>query len=209
MDSQPDHARPATGERHTSDVLVWDVPSAIEAGERFRIKVGIKCSGECDLSNRAFEICDHEGTPTAAGTLCGERWPGTAGLYVAEVELEAPAVEGLYSWKARTAESDIDLPHAEGSVDFGVRVVRQSECLLTVAAIDTVGQTPLCGAHVVMHPYRAVTDARGVAPLRVAKGAYALFVSQTAYVTFAQRIDVTADTTVRAELQLEPVTERN
>jgi hypothetical protein len=60
-----------------------------------------------------------------------------------------------------------------------------------------------------MHPYRAVTDERGVAAMRVAKGAYQLFVSQTRYLTFGLPVEVTADMKTRAELDLEPVLERN
>ena len=61
----------------------------------------------------------------------------------------------------------------------------------------------------VMHPYKAVTDERGVAEVRVAKGAYKLFVSQSKYLTFGLPVEVTADMMARAELDLEPVTERN
>jgi hypothetical protein len=61
----------------------------------------------------------------------------------------------------------------------------------------------------VMHPYRAVTDERGVAKLMVAKGEYKLFVSQTRYLTFDLPIEVTADITATAGLELEPVLERN
>ena len=78
-----------------------------------------------------------------------------------------------------------------------------------VETVDMASQTPLSGARVVMHPYMAVTDERGVAELRVAKGAYKLFVSQTRYLIFGLPIDVTTNITVRAELELEPVLERN
>ncbi len=80
---------------------------------------------------------------------------------------------------------------------------------MRIEAVDEASQAPLTGARVVMHPYRAVTDERGVAEVRVAKGAYQLFVSQTRYVTFGQPIEVTADMTTRAALDVEPVTERN
>jgi hypothetical protein len=43
---------------HTTNVVVWDIPSAIVVGERFRIKVGMKCSNECELANSEFEIYD-------------------------------------------------------------------------------------------------------------------------------------------------------
>jgi len=194
---------------HTTNVVVWDIPSAVVVRERFRIKVGIKCSDECDLTNSAFEIHDHEGTRAATGTLSGERWPGTTGLYVAEVELQAPAAEGLYTWSVTTPGSDGEIPHAEGSTSFGVRVVSHPDYLVTVEAFDRESQQPLSAARVVMHPYKAVTDAHGRAEMRVAKGTYTLFVSQTRYLTFGMPIEVTADTTARAELDVEPVTERN
>jgi len=60
-----------------------------------------------------------------------------------------------------------------------------------------------------MHPYKAVTDERGVMEVRVAKGAYKLFVSQPRYLTFGLPVEVDADMTARAELYLELVPERN
>ena len=202
---------------HTTSVVAWDIPSAIVAGERFRMKVGIKCSNECQLTNTHFGIYDHQEAQVATGTLPDERWPGTTGLYVAEIELEAPAEEGLYTWSVKgpltTLGEDPGLeggiPHVEGSISFGVRVVSHPQCLVRVEAVDKESQTPLSGARVVMHPYNAVTDDRGVAEVRVAKGAYKLFVSQPRYLTFGLPVDVGADVTARAELYPEPVLERN
>jgi len=180
----PEVAVEAPVTAHTTSVVVWDIPSAIVVGEMFRIKVGMKCSNECDLTKSDFGIYDQEGTRVATGTMPGDRWPGTAGLYFAEVELEAPAAEGLYTWSVRGPSTPLgagsgsegEIPHAEGSISFGVRVVSHPEYLVTVETVDKVSQTPLGGARVVMHPYRAVTDERGVAEVRVAKGAYQLFV---------------------------------
>ena len=194
---------------HTTNVVVWDVPSAVVIGERFRIKVGIKCSDECDLTNREFEILDHDATRITTGTLTGDQWPGTTGLYVAEVELKAPGAEALYTWSVKIPGSDGEIPHAEGSTSFGVRVVSHPDYLVTVEAFDRESQQPLSAARVVMHPYKAVTDEHGRAEVRVAKGTYTLFVSQTRYLTFGMPVDVTADMTARAELDVEPVTERN
>jgi hypothetical protein len=211
---ETDEAREAAVEApvaaHTTSVVVWDIPSAIVVGERFRIKVGMKCANECDLTNSEFGIFDEEGTRVATGTMQGDRWPGTAGLYFAEVELEAPATEGLYTWSANgPLGSDVEGPHAEGSISFGVRVVSHPEYLVTVETVDKESQTPLSGARVVMHPYKAVTDERGIAEVRVAKGTYKLFVSQTRYLTFGLPVEVDADMTARAELYEEPVQERN
>jgi hypothetical protein len=197
-----------TVKSHTTSVVVWDIPSAIAAGETFRAKIGIKCSSECPFAKRTFAIHDHDGEQVSAGTLSEDRWPGTS-LYSAEVELAAPVDAGLYVWNINCPGSDAALPHDAGSTSFGIRVVRKPEYQVTVETIDKETQTPLSGARVVMHPYRAVTDERGVAKLLVAKGEYKLFVSQTRYLTFGLPVEVTADITTTAELELEPVLERN
>jgi len=194
---------------HTIYVAAWDVPSGVVAGEKFRVKVGIKCSNGCHLAKSGFEVRDHEGSAVAVAKLRDEHWPGTAGLYVADVELEAPAWEGLYTWTVKRPPSGLGLPHAEGSIDFRVRVVGDPEYLVTIEAVDNVTHTPLSGARVVMHPYRVAADEHGVARFRVARGAYTLFVSRTNYVTSGQPLEVAADMTTRVELELEPVLERN
>jgi hypothetical protein len=194
---------------HATYVVAWDVPTDVVVREKFRIRIGVKCSFECDLANSDFGIYDHEGTQVAVGTLPGEVWPDTVGLYVAEVELEAPSSEGLYTWSVKRPQSDLEIPHAESSIDFGVRVVGHPEYLVTIESIDKVTRAPLSGARVVMHPYRVVADEHGVARVRVAKGAYKLFVSQTNYLTLGLPLEVTEDMTARLELDLEPVVERN
>jgi hypothetical protein len=194
---------------HATYVVAWDVPSDVVVRDRFRMKVGIKCSNGCHLANSNFGIYDHEGARVAVGTLSDERWPDTVGLYVAEVELEAPAAEGLHTWSVRRLQSDLGIPHAEGSVDFGLRVVGHPEHLVTIETVDKSTQIPVSGARVVMHPYRVVADEHGVARVRVAKGVYRLFVSQTNYLTSGLPVEVTEDMTARVELDLEPVLERN
>jgi hypothetical protein len=214
-DEQPGHTTAADvspgadAAPHTTYVVAWDIPTDVVVGENFRIKVGVKCSLECDLANSGFGIYYHEGTQVAAGTVPGERWPGTAGLHVVEVELEAPAAEGLYTWSVKHLGAGPGIPHAENSTDFGVRVVAHPEYLVTIETLDKVTRAPLSGARVVMHPYRVVADESGVARVRVAKGEYRLFVSQTNYLTVGLPVEVAADMTARVELDLEPVLERN
>jgi hypothetical protein len=128
---------------------------------------------------------------------------------VVEVELDAPAAAGLYTWNVNSPESGAGVPHAEGSVSFGVRVVSHPEHLVTVEVIDKGNHTPLGGARVVMHPYRPVADERGIAAVRVARGPYTLFVSQNSYLTIGLPVEVTADLTARVELDVEPVPDRH
>ena len=194
---------------HPTHLVAWDVPSAVEAGGTFRLNVGIKCSNECDLSNARFGVYDHDGALVATSALAGDRWPGTSALHVAEVQLQAPRAAGLYTWTVKGPRADSDIPHAEGSVSLGVQVVSPPDYIVTVEAVDSIAQTPIGGARVVMHPYRAVTNERGVAEVRVARGDYKLFVSQTGYLTFGLPVAVTADVSARAELAPEPEVERN
>src|SRR5262249_37415990 len=116
---------------HSTSIVVWDIPTAVVIGERFRAKVGIKWSSEGNLTNRVFETYDHKGRAVATGTLSGGQWPGTA-LYFAEIEVQAPAEEGLYTWSVKCLGSDAGLPHAEGSATFGVRAVSPAEYVVTV-----------------------------------------------------------------------------
>lgn len=192
-------ATPPEKERPSS-VSAWDIPSAIVVGETFRMKVGVKRADDDEGADGEFGVYDHEGAAVATGTISGDIWPGTTGLYFSEVEVAAPDAEGLYTWSVK---------HAGESVSFGMRVVNHPDYLVRVETIDRADQTPLTGARIVMHPYRAETDERGIAELRVAKGTYKLFVSQTRYITVGLPIEVNADVATRAELDVEPVLERN
>ena len=188
---------------HRMRVVVWDVPSAIECGHRFSVKLGVKCSSECLPDGWAVEIRDHDGEKRATATLNEDLWPGSATLFYTEVVLKAPDIEGLYAWEAKVPATSLAIPHAECIAGFGVRVVRTPNCRLKVVAIDMESRTPVKGAKVVVHPYRAVTNDRGVAELRVPDGQYRLFVSEKNYFPFRSDGKVKTDLTIQAELALD------
>jgi hypothetical protein len=188
---------------HGTQVIVWDVPATIECGETFSVKVGVKCSSECRPEGWTVEVLDNGGNRQASAATSGEPWPDTAGLHYAEVELSAPDKEGLYAWEARAPVDDLDIPHDRSVISFGVRVVSTPECLLTVVAVDLESQTPVEGAKVVVHPYKTLTDERGVAEVRVPQGEYRVFVSGKTYFPFRSDCDVKKDVTIRAELALD------
>jgi hypothetical protein len=194
---------------HMTNIVVWEVPSAILAGEKFSIKIGIRCSSGCQPTGREMGIYDHEGTSVAKLALRSDVWPGTAALYFAEVELQAPDIQGLFKWEAKVPASDSELPHGEASLAFGVTFVKPPDFRVIVEAVDRETQAPLRGARVRMHPYRAVTDARGVAQLNVPKGAYKIFVSAPKYISVRTNSEVTENMTTKAGLTLEPVREKN
>ena len=188
---------------HTTRVVVWGAPSAIECGEKFSVNLGVKCSAECKPDGWVVEVLDHNRKQRATATLGDEPWPDTAALYHTEVDLNAPDTVGLYTWEATASVDDLEIPHAESTARFGVRVVPTPEWLLTVVAIDMERQTPVKGAKVVVHPYTAFTDERGVAEVRIPEGEYRLFVSGQNYFPFRSDGEVKTNVTIRAELALD------
>ncbi len=111
---------------HATSVNVWGLPSAIASGERFRFKVGIKCSAGCKLTGTPLSVFDGDGGQVGAGSLLDDVWPGTSALYFAEVEAQAPLATGDNEWQVRTPESERGVPHAAGSSTFTVKVVQPS-----------------------------------------------------------------------------------
>jgi hypothetical protein len=200
VEVSPDQADAGSDKPHATHVVVWETPPAVERGKRFTVRLGVTCSAKCRPTGWMAEVRDHDGEKLATTTLGDDPWPGTDALYHAEVALEAPDTEGLYTWKAAVLTGDADVTHTDGGVSFRVRVVSTPACLLTVVALDAKSQNPVAGAQVVAHPYRAVTDARGVAQLQVPAGEYRLFVSGKRYIPFRFDGELQTDTTIRAEL---------
>ncbi len=196
----PGAAETGGDEPHDARVVVWDTPAAIECGKRFAVRLGVACSAGCRTAGWVVEVRDDAGGKRAAATLGDDPWPGTDALCHAEVALVAPDVEGLHTWTAAALTDRPAAAHTGGRARIGVRVVSAPACLLTVVATDAESRNPVAGARVVAHPYRAVTDDRGVAELRVAAGEYRLFVSGKSYIPFRFDGAVKADTTIRAEL---------
>jgi hypothetical protein len=189
---------------HEAALNVWDTPSAVVAGSRFKFMVGVRCSAGCCLAGQRLGVFDQQGTQVGVAKLGSEIWPETDALYVAEIEGEAPPAAGGHQWEVRTAAWDCELPHEAGTVAVSLRVVAPPDCEVTVEAVDKEQQTPIKGARVVMHPYRALTDENGVARVKVAKGHYDIFVSASKYVSIATSAEVTTDMITRAELEVDP-----
>jgi hypothetical protein len=189
---------------HATSVNAWGMPYAIVAGERFGIKIGVKCSCGCNLAGREFRIADHTGAQLAVSKLRKEIWPGTSALYFAEVVAQAPSEIGDYTWKVESPGADSGIPHSAGSFAFSAKVVSQPDYSVTIEAIDAAKRTPVKGVHVLLHPYRALTDKNGIAKLKVAKGRYWLHISGFKYVPYQAAIDADKDLRLRAELMVEP-----
>lgn len=193
-----------TTQPHAARLNVWGLPPTAVAGEKFSLRVGVKCSSSCDLSGQPVEIVNERGTRVATAKLGADYWPGTEGLHYAEMRVAAPKSTGQHEWTARIEATEGELPHAAGTAAFSFNVVPLPDCEVTVEAIDSDGMTPIPNARVVMHPYRATTDAAGVAKLRVAKGEYRMQIAGSKYLSVSHGLNVTGHVALRTELSREP-----
>ena len=195
----------AAPDEHAVQLTVWDAPSAIVAGERFKVAVGARCPAGCDLGGRELALYDQDGARACTVRLGPEIRPGTEALYFAEVEAMAPKAAGSHRWEVRIADQASKPPHAAADFPMTLRVVSPPDCLVTVSVSDRETQAPIRGARVVMHPYRAVSDDNGIARVRVARGQYDILVSASRHMPAAVSIEVTADLSTRAELDADQV----
>jgi hypothetical protein len=178
-------------------LAVWDVPLAVAAGEPFAVKVGAKSSSASALHNRVVDVLDQSGARAASGPLGDVPWPGTAALYWAEVELQAPLVPGLATFIARFDAAELDPPFRSATSPFTVSVVGRPEHILTVTV--AANGVPVEEAHIRLGALHALTDAAGRAEIKLAKGRYELSVYKAGFETEPVPLVIEADATVAIE----------
>lgn len=192
---------------HSLSLVVFDLPPAVAAGEKFRLRLGIKCAEGCRPRDWTAAVHDRTGARLATASFGDTVWPGTEALYVAEVELTAPSSEGLYAFEARSGppEGDAEAGHlAATAASFELRVAPPADCRLRVVAVERGSETPVRNAKVVVHPFLARTDEHGVAELELPRGAYRLFVTGRDFFPYRHESKLDSDQTVRAELVPDP-----
>jgi hypothetical protein len=188
---------------HRTSMAVWDYPSPATMNRPFQIKVGVSCPDGCKLTGTSVEIDDDKGVKQATGRLGDTPWQQTTSLYWAEVQVQAPAAEGVYSWTAKYPAGGLELPHEGSSSGFVFRTARPPEHVVTVKVTGSDTKAPLRDAAVILHPYRGETDENGVAKVGVPKGDYEVYVSKTGYATYESNIKVIEDTSLETELSPE------
>jgi hypothetical protein len=189
---------------HTVILNVWDLATAIEAGGKFSLKLGVRCVAGCRLHGRPVAIFDQENHEAGSAKLNDEVWPGTTALYYTTLEATAPKGPSEYRWEVRSPASSVMPPHAAAALDFVLRVVSPPEHEVTFYAVDKDKQSPIKDARVVMHPYRAMTDENGVARVKVTKGEYNVVVAAKKYLPTGWVETIAGDVVIKAELQVEP-----
>jgi len=187
-----------------TSLAVWDIPSPAVMGKAFEIKAGAKSAGDFKLSGRAIEVCDEAGAVLARGCLGDAPWPGTTGLYWAQLRLSAPEREGPCAWSVRFAATDIELPHDGATSKFSVAVTRPAEHRLTVKVTEKDTANPVEDAEIRLGLYRAITGPAGMAAVEVPKGTYDLVVWKVGYDVPILSTEVDADRMVEVEATVVP-----
>jgi hypothetical protein len=186
---------------HETSLAVWDIAPAVVAGETVSVKVGAKSSGGCALNGCRIEVLDGDAV-VASGVLGETPWPGSSALFWTEIEMRTPSWPGTAAFAVRFDATALDEPHRGVILPFGVSVVAKPEHTLTVKV--TAGGAAIDEAYIRLGPYRAITDAWGMAQVKMAKGDYELVVWKAGYDMPATPVTIEADTIVPIEAQALP-----
>jgi hypothetical protein len=196
--------RPTGGKSHRTSVAVWGAPTPVTVGSTFTVKVGVKCSEGCRLAGQVVRVSDEAGSCVAEGRLGEMPWPGTRGLHVAELGLPATATEGLSHWRGSFPGDAIAPPHESASTLFSFRTVQRPEHTVVVEVKERESGAPLEGVGVFLGIYRAATDARGRAELKLPKGAYTLAVRRRGFEAPSLSVAVDRELTFSLQMGLVP-----
>jgi len=194
---------------HGTSLAVWDIPSPIVKGERFAIKVGAKSAADAELKGLEIAVFDSSETDNservlARGRLRDAPWSGTTALYWDELELTAPAQEGLRKWSVRFAAEGLALPHDSTAAEFSAMVAPPPEHRLTVTVVEQQSKKPIADVQVRLGPFRGMTDPSGVAEVMMPKGTYDLHIWKTAYEAADRPIEIKGDLSVQVEAVFVP-----
>jgi hypothetical protein len=182
----------------------WDVPSPVVVNTLFNLKVGVKCSSVCRLTDAVVEVCDEAGAKVGEAPLGRAAWPGTDGLFWTAVHVRAPSTEQVASWSARFPGDRLSLPHDAASVAFSFRVERppQHRAHIRVVARDTA--TPVSDVEIRVGPYEVFSDEGGGATVVVPRGRYLLQIRKDGYKARPIHVEVNGDVAVTVEASKVP-----
>jgi hypothetical protein len=191
----------ANSEQHTTSLALWDLVSPLITNRAAKMKVGAKCSAGCRLTDHEIEVRDFRGASVAGAKLSAEPWPGTTGLYWAELEFRAPSNTGTHTWTITSL-------HGEALSSFTFITVRPPEHALTITVHEQGTEVPLADVEVRLGVYRATTDGSGSATVELPAGSYGLSVWKVGYENSSQAIEITSTRTIHVEIAPEPELEQ-
>jgi hypothetical protein len=199
-----------TDDAHDISVVVWDIPRPVVKDHPFTVKVGVACAAQCPLTGHRVAVHANAGAAPTFARLGDAPWPGTIGLYWAEVVLPGPATEGRHEGTVifsgaddggADAESGL---HAATSVRFTCTAAGTPEHSVTMVAVDAASRTPVERVELRLGPYRATTDGRGTATIAVPSGSYDLVVWKPDFEAAPVSLTVSGDVAVEIEMRIVP-----
>lgn len=190
--------------QHTTSLAIWGIPGLVVINQQFTVRIGAHCSERCQLAGQLVEVRDPEGRTAARGRLSDTPLPDTETLYWTEIGLRAPLMEGVSSWSAVFAASPMEAPHEGAVAGFTLRTAAPPDHRVAVAVVIERTETPVEDVEVQLGPYRATTDANGLANLDVPKGTYELSTRKHGYAIEPRTVEVDGDRCVRLESVVVP-----
>lgn len=177
---------------HQINLLVWDVPKAVTAGEYFKIKIGVKSTSGQAPEGWTAQVTQADGPPVEIPLALAE-WPDSDGLYYVETEIAAPRELGLTRWQVTLGERQHDLPHEVIEASFGVHCTPAPDHTLEISVLDQETAEPLPNATVQLHPFRALTNEQGKARIALPRGNYKLIISAKDHFPYNAQLRVEQD----------------
>lgn len=184
-------------EEHKTSLAVWDLASPLVIGRSAKMKVGAKCSAGCPLTGHEIELHDQTGATVARAGLGAAPWPGTSGLYWAELDFRAPETSGAHTWAVTSV-------HGDASSNFTFITVQPPDHSVTIRVREKGTQAPLPDVELRLGVYRASSDDQGLAKIELSRGNYTLSVWKVGYEHFSTPLDVADTLTVDVEIAAEP-----
>lgn len=198
---------PQGSNAHTTSMAVWSTTTPVAVRGTLEVKVGAKCSAGCRLAGQLVHVSDEAGLKIGEARLGDSPWPGTRGLYVAELSVVAPATEKVFGWSGSFAGDALGAPHESASAAFSFRTVRPPEHTVVVKVTDRDAGTVLAGVRLFMGAYHTTTDAHGLGKLDLPQSTYELMARKRGYDAPSMTVEVVRDTSI--EMKVRPVLETN
>jgi len=147
------------------------------------MKVGVKCSAGCELSNHEVELHTENGDVIARARLGTHPWPETTGLYWTEIDFLAPSTTG-------THQLTVTCTHGDARLDVACITVPRPDCSLTIQIREEGTCASIADVDVRLGVYRALSDRRGLAKIELPRGSYSLTAWKMGYELFTTEVVV-------------------
>jgi len=180
-------------------MAVWDVRTPVVAGSLVRVKVGLRCSSGCSFAERLVEIVDENGVTVGAGRLADRPLEATEALYWANVDLAAPDIEGVPSYRVTFSTTDLHLPHTPSDARFSFRTTGAPEHEVNITVVDKHTGAAVSDVEVRFGPYIQSTGAHGVVRINVPSGVYDVSIRKDGFGAPPSVVQVTTSMSVRID----------